>query len=172
VPEAADALGVTVDAIRGRIRRGALDSERESGTVYVWVDSSELDSRGPSPTSQGPSSDQAELVEALRDQVSYLRDQLDEERRARTEERRRQDTIIAQLTARIPELEAPRGAPGAPGAPPDVPSGARGSPETASEGPGEAWDTSQHSEATATERPFTEKEAEERLSWWRRWFGG
>ena len=109
---------MTVDAIRGRIRRGTLDSERESGTVYVWVDRAELDRHEPSPTSPRPSSDQSELVEELRDRVRYLERQVEEERDAR----RRADTLLAQLMQRIPELEAPSEAPGG--------------PETATEQPG------------------------------------
>ena len=120
-------MGVTVDAIRGRLRRGTLDSERESGTVYVWVEPSEL-------ASQRPSSDESELLEALRDQVRYLREQLDEERQARTEERRRQDTIIVQLTQLIPGLESPR------------------STHSRSEAAGEAQEPAEHPE----ERPVTE----------------
>ncbi len=100
VPEAAAALGVTVDAVRGRIRRGKLEAEHDKGAVYVWIDApEEADSRGPSSTSQGLSADQSERVEDLREQVAYLREQLDREREARTEERRRHDTIIAQLSA-------------------------------------------------------------------------
>jgi hypothetical protein len=54
VPQAAEALGVTVDAVRGRIRRGKLEAEHdEAGTVYVWIDAlAEVGRRGPSPTSQ------------------------------------------------------------------------------------------------------------------------
>ena len=53
VPQAAEALGVTVDAVRGRIRRGKLEAERDAGAVYVWIDTSEeADSRRPSETSQ------------------------------------------------------------------------------------------------------------------------
>jgi hypothetical protein len=36
--EAAEALGISVDAVRMRARRGSLASEREKGKVYVWVD--------------------------------------------------------------------------------------------------------------------------------------
>jgi uncharacterized membrane protein len=111
VPEAADALGVTVDAIRGRIRRGTLHSERESGTVYVWVDLPDADWREPSAGSRRPSHDQSELIEEMRARIEDLREQLDEER----ESRRRADTIIAQLSAANAEqartiraIEAPR----------------------------------------------------------------
>jgi hypothetical protein len=55
----------------------------------------------------------APLVDCLQDQVQYLRGQLDVERQAHSEARR----IIAALTKRIPEIEAPREAPGAPTTP-------------------------------------------------------
>jgi hypothetical protein len=105
VPQAAEALGVTVDAVRGRIRRGKLEAEHDAGAVYVWIDASEqVDSRGPSQTSRGPSDDQAERVEDLREQVTYLREQLDEANERDRENRR----IIAALTSRIPAIEAPQ----------------------------------------------------------------
>ncbi len=93
VPEAAAVLGMTVDAVRGKVRRGTLDSEREGGTVYVYVDT---DRRDPAPTVEGPSPDEspAALVEELRDRISYLERQVEEEREAR----RRADTILAQLS--------------------------------------------------------------------------
>ena len=50
----------------------------------------------------------SELIASLQDQVRYLRDQLDAEREARTEERRRHDTVVAQLTSKIPAIEAPQ----------------------------------------------------------------
>ena len=103
VPQAAEALGVTVDAVRGRIRRGKLEAEHDdTGTVYVWVAAPEGDSRGPSATSRRPSNDQAERIEDLRDQVAYLREQLEEANERDRENRR----IIAALTSRIPAIEA------------------------------------------------------------------
>jgi hypothetical protein len=62
------------------------------------------------------------LVEELRDQVGYLREQLRREQDAHAEARR----IIAALTARIPEHEAPS-------EPREAPSEAPGSPKTATE---------------------------------------
>ncbi|MGI9050524.1 MAG: helix-turn-helix domain-containing protein [Rubrobacteraceae bacterium] len=103
VTEAARRLNITVEAIRGRIKRGTLEHEREGNRVYVLRgDRTDDNQTTPSPDQ---SNNQSRLVEALQDQVAYLREQLDEERRTRTEERRRHDTIIAQLTSRIPELE-------------------------------------------------------------------
>ena len=159
VPEAATVLGVTVDAVRGRIRRGTLPSEHdEHGKVYVWIDAPEADRPGPSETgerpsgaSQGPSAGREELVESLLEQVAYMREQLAEEREAR----RRADTIMAQLSQANAEqartiraLEAPRDEPQP--------------PETAAASP----------EGTETrERREGSQEATERPSWWRRLFG-
>ncbi len=88
VAEAAEILGISKEAIRKRITRGTLRSDKDpDGTVRVYIP--------PSPTG-----DRGELVDELRDQVRYLRGQLDQERDANRENRR----IIAGLTQRIPEL--------------------------------------------------------------------
>jgi hypothetical protein len=143
VPEAATVLEVTVDAVRGRVRRGTIDHERdETGKVYVLVDFSGAPegaaSRRPSPTVEGPSPDQSELVEVLKAQ-------LEAEREANRENRR----IIAGLIQRVPELEPPR----------DEPHG----PETVAEEPeGTDTQTGQVDRETASSRP---------RSWWRRFFG-
>src|SRR5215212_1770488 len=109
VPQAAEALGVTVDAVRGRIRRGKLEAEHEAGAVYVWIDApDDGDRRGPSATSQRRSGDQSARIEDLREQVAYLRDQLEQANERDRENRR----IIAALTSRIPAIEAPQEATG------------------------------------------------------------
>ena len=92
--EAAELLEITKEAVRKRISRGSLRSDKDpDGTVRVYV---------PSSGTASYTSDRSELVEELRDQVRYLRGQLDQERDANRENRR----IIAGLTQRIPELEA------------------------------------------------------------------
>jgi hypothetical protein len=145
VPQAAEALGVTVDAVRGRIRRGKLNSEQHAGTVYVWLDAPEEDdSRGPSTTSQRRSGDQSARIEDLREQVAYLRDQLEQANERDRENRR----IIAALTSRIPAIEAPQEATGGAETAEEEPE--RAEPRPATEEP-----------QTGTERP-----------WWRRVFGG
>ena len=123
VPEAATVLGVSVDAVRGRIRRGKLGSEYDKhGTLYVWVETPEADSPGPSQTVVGPSTDQdrlgsqEQLVESLLDQVAYMREQLAAEREANRENR----GLLAAALERIPAIE-----------PPETPQ----SPETAAEEP-------------------------------------
>ncbi len=118
VAQAAAALGITEGAVRSRIKRGTLPTTKEGGTVFVLLGGST--SQANQPPNTGVPGDQSELVEALKDQIRYLREQLDAESEARTEERRRHDTVVAQLTSRIPAIEAPGQAP-------------RESPETAAE---------------------------------------
>jgi hypothetical protein len=112
--EAAQLLGVSKDAVRQRIRRGTIRSEKgEDGRVYVYVDAS-LNAAHPQADHAGHAyfqaegaqqhADSAPLVEELRDQVGYLREQLRREQDAHAEARR----IIAALTSRIPEIEPPR----------------------------------------------------------------
>src|SRR5215218_6983640 len=38
VAEASEVLGITVEAVRGRIKRRTLEHERDSGTVYVLLE--------------------------------------------------------------------------------------------------------------------------------------
>src|SRR5215204_1034139 len=101
VPEAADALGITSEAVRTRLSRGTLRSVREQGRVYVLLDY-DVTRRNTDRTSD-QTQDQAALVEALRDQVEYLRRELE----IRTEENRRKDHLLAAALDRIPEIEAP-----------------------------------------------------------------
>ena len=144
VPQAAEALGITVDAVRGRIRRGKLSSEQHAGTVYVWLDAPEEDdSRGPSATSHRPSDDQSERIEDFREQVAYLREQLEAERQAHAEARR---LLMAALERIPPQLEAPSEAP------------------ESSESPGPRDDT-------PTQAPAEAQEGVQR-PWWKRMFGG
>ena len=142
VPQAAEALGVTVDAVRGRIRRGKLEAEHDSGAIYVWIDAPE-ENDGPqqSATSQRPSDDQAERIEELREQVAYLREQMEQANERDRENRR----IIAALTSRIPAIEAPQEASEA--------------AETGGQGRG------QHSATVESQEGV-------RRPWWRRVFGG
>ena len=139
VAQAAERLGVTRDAVRKRIKRHSIEWEvGENGETYVYVD--------PSATAEDPSGDtsgQEQVVEVLRDQVEHLREQLD-----RAEERDRENRrIIAALTQRIPELEAP--------------SEPRESPETPSE---EYYGTSPQEAEDSLQR-------RSERSWWRRFFG-
>jgi hypothetical protein len=148
VQEAAEVLDTSVDAVRMRVRRGSLASEKgQDGRVYVWLDDDESNIK-----SQRQVDGVGELIDELRDRVCSLERRLDEEQ----ESRRRADTIIAQLTqanaalaARVPELEAPQ-----------EPSGGL---RSAGEGQG-------RSEARA-DAVGVAQEAAEHVPWWRRVFG-
>jgi hypothetical protein len=111
VADAASALGITQDAVRKRIRRGTIQSEKdESGRIYVYVPASETVYKTDQDTSQPPS-DSAALIFARDETIAALRDQLEAERQAHAEARR----IIAGLVERIPAIEAPSEAPQSPG---------------------------------------------------------
>jgi hypothetical protein len=113
VAQAAEILGVTVEAIRGRIKRGTLEHERHSGSVYVLLDADQSTNRtrpGDDQTADRLQSDSAALISAKDETITTLRDQLEAERQAHAEARR----IIAGLVERIPAIEAPADAPGSP----------------------------------------------------------
>ncbi len=153
VAQAAEALGVTVDAIRSRIKRGSIAHTREGGRVYVVLgddqgttsrdqgDDQYADHHGSDEHLQhehdgvGRGDHRDELLEELRNRVRYLE-----------EESRRKDHLLAAALERIPAIEAPREAPQAP-----------------------------HEEAEGRITPSTSgapQEGSERRSWWRRIFEG
>ena len=153
VGEASRELGISSDAVRKRIARGSLRSERQDGSVLVWLDEGWTEAGREGQVDGGP------LVEDLREQVHYLRSTLNEEREAR----RRADMIIAQLTqanaalaAKVPELEAPQ----------EPPSEPPESSETVAEKPMGP----EPSEAREEAREAAQPQGIPR-SWWRRVFG-
>jgi excisionase family DNA binding protein len=148
VHEAANTLGVSVDAIRKRIQRGTIPHERhEDGRVYVLLDkASTMQDTSSTSSSTVPDEDEderpvrygtEEYVESLQDQIGFLRRELE-----------RKDAILLRMAERIPELE--------PSPPSSEP---RDVPRTASEETGKG---------TAH---LDRKEPVERRSWWRRFFG-
>ncbi len=101
VYEASQRLGISEGAVRQRIHRGTLESERdESGKVYVFLTPDDTQNNGVN-TDQNNTVDHA-LIEELRDRIRFLETELDD----RKEESRRKDSIIMSLTQRVPELEA------------------------------------------------------------------
>ena len=94
VHDAARALGISEDAVRMRVKRGKLQSDKANGRLYVLLDTE--------PTLDPAGNDLAsELLVELRSRVSYLEEIIS----TRDEEIRRRDVIISQLTQRIPEIE-------------------------------------------------------------------
>jgi hypothetical protein len=116
-------MGVSKDAVRMRVKRGTLRSEKgEDGRVYVWVNvTPDADPNGVHP--EGKVDPYRELIEELRDRVRSLEESNRENRR-----------IIAALTSRIPAIEAPEDA--------------SETPQPRSDRPGSA-----ETPAEATERP-------------------
>lgn len=102
VGEAAALLGISKEAVRMRIRRGTLRSEKSDDRVYVWLDEDLGANQGDvHHADQGAA--YRELIEQLRAEVEAWR-----------EEARRKDHIIAGLIERLPpQLEAPPDEPGA-----------------------------------------------------------
>jgi hypothetical protein len=139
VAEAAEILGISAEAVRGRIRRGTLPVERESGTVYVLLEEAEqgrTTADQPRTTVDQPDDRTDLLIAELQDRVRSLEEANRENRR-----------IIAALTSRIPQLEAP--------------SEARESPETVDEQQGRGQP---HSDAPGAPQGV-------QRPWWRRILG-
>jgi hypothetical protein len=104
VAEAATVLGISAEAVRGRIRRGTIPVEREGGTVYVLLEGEPQDrtTGDQSRTTADQPDDRTDLLIAeLQDRVRSLEEANRENRR-----------IIAALTSRIPAIEAPQEATG------------------------------------------------------------
>ncbi len=151
VAQAADAMGVTVDAIRARIKRETIEHVREGGRVYVILgtdqddtshdqDHAQYSDQGSAQPETGPAY-RDELVEELRDRVRALEEANRENRR-----------IIAGLIQRVPELEPPR----------EEPHGPETDAETSE---GVDAPTGQVDRETGVQRRRAER------SWWRRFFG-
>ena len=149
--EAAEIMGVSKDAVRMRVKRGTLNSEKgEDGRVYVWVNvNPDADPNAVHP--QGNVEAWRELIEELRDRVRSLEDANRENRR-----------IIAALTQRIPEIEAPASPEAArmPQERPEEP-GATETPGSAHAGSERPPDTAERPVRGGLIRP-----------WWRRMFSG
>jgi hypothetical protein len=144
VTEAADALGLTVDAVRSRIKRGTIAHERKGGRVYVLLGADQPRPGHAQDTDQVSDQGTTESEDRTAELIDTLREQLQAERQAHAEARR----LLAAALERIPAIEAP----------PDE----RESPET----PEEQQDRGQPHPATV------ESQEPVRRSWLRRLFGG
>ena len=131
VAEAASALSTSAEAVRSRLKRGTLESVKEGGTVYVLLDTDQAPPEQRQDDAQTP--DRTNLL------IAEMQDRIRSLEEANRENRR----IIAALTSRLPQIEAPSEAPGA--------------PETATE-------------AVHRDRPFTDEELPSSRPWWRRIF--
>jgi hypothetical protein len=104
VAEAADALGITVDAVRSRVKRGTIDHERKGGRVYVLLGADESRPGHDQDTDQVSDQGARESEDRTAELITTLREQLQAERQAHAEARR----LLAAALERIPpQLEAP-----------------------------------------------------------------
>jgi flagellar motility protein MotE (MotC chaperone) len=143
VSEAADALGITVDAVRSRVKRDTIDHVRVGGRVYVLLGTDESRPGHDQDTDQGGDQGTTAPEDRTAELIATLREQLQAERQAHAEARR----IIAGLVERIPAIEAP--------------SEPRESPQTVEE-----------ERERAQPRPTTvESQEGVQRPWWRRVFG-
>jgi uncharacterized coiled-coil protein SlyX len=144
IAEASQLIGISKDAVRMRVKRGTLRSEKTDNRVYVWLDDVPNDEHN-SDVNADPTS----LIAAKDETIRTLREQLESERRANEENRR----LLAGLIERMPALEAGT-EPSGSQEPPTAPETATPEPERAKPRPaaGGAQETAQ--------RP-----------WWRRVLG-
>jgi excisionase family DNA binding protein len=106
VSEAAEALGITRDAVYKRIERDKIRHERDAdGQLYVYVDKSGTSQR------QNVQSESGALTSALEARIESLERQLEEardrERQANERDRENRRLLAAALERIPPQLEAP-----------------------------------------------------------------
>jgi ribosomal protein L12E/L44/L45/RPP1/RPP2 len=150
VAEAADARGVSQDAVRKRIARGTIPHDRDaSGRVYVYLSPSESVHETDQDIRQDDATKtvQDAYIRSLEDQIAFLRRELE-----------RKDTILLNLTDRIPQLEAP--------ASPHAERSSE-SPETAEE----AREGAEEEPHSATGGAHAPAQGPQERPWWRRVFG-
>jgi hypothetical protein len=103
VYQAAEIMGVTVDAIRKRVSRDTIRHERaEDGRVWVILDIDQDTSSNVRDSDQPQSATDA-LISQMQERIASLERQLDQEREANSEHRR----LLLRALERIPpQLEA------------------------------------------------------------------
>jgi excisionase family DNA binding protein len=109
VPEAAQRLGVSKDAVYQRIRRDTIEYERDDeGRVFVLLTPETMppdsvDDTDANTVREATNAVLRDYVEELKERVRYLEGELER----RGDEASRKDHIIMALTSRIPELPPP-----------------------------------------------------------------
>src|SRR5215204_4858479 len=102
--EAAARLGVSESAIRKRVERATLRSDKgPDGRRYVYLDTG-ADNLADKGEDESATHERDTLISEMRAHNETLREQLEAERQAHAEARR----IIAGLVERLPALEPPR----------------------------------------------------------------
>jgi hypothetical protein len=142
--QAAAALGVSESAIRKRVERGTLRSDKGAdGRRYVYVDAV-TDSVADEGEDASTTREHDALISELRAHNDTLREQLEAERQGHAEARR----LLAAALERIPAIEAPSETP-------------------------EAAETVEEQQGRGEPHPATgESQEGVQRPWWRRMFGG
>jgi hypothetical protein len=150
VAEAAEILGITVEAVRGRIKRDTLAYEKApDGTVWVLLDADQARPVDDQPVDRA--TDQALLIARLENEVQFLREEL-----------ARKDAIMMNMTEAMKAI-APPGQEEEPAPPSEAkaPPDRREYAVTPTEQPGRVGpQPAVESAEEGVQRP-----------WWRRWFG-
>jgi hypothetical protein len=142
VPEAAERLGVTQDAVRKRIHRDAISWDQDGdGRYYVYLDTEDTTRKTYRETRHDTSRDT--LIRAMQDQIDTLKLEVADWK----EEARRKDHLLAAALERIPAIE-------------EAPSELRDGHETSS---GE--------QEGGTQPPPGPETRSSRPSFWKRFFG-
>jgi hypothetical protein len=103
VYQAAEIMGVTVDAIRKRVSRDTISHERdEDGRVWVVLDTDQ-DAASKVRDADQPQSASDALISEMRNRIAFL----EQEMEAWREESRRKDTIIMNMTEAMKALNPP-----------------------------------------------------------------
>jgi len=92
VAEAAEVLGISAEAVRMRLRRGTLDSERHEGTIYVLLDTDQT----------------RHVTDTSTDRTDLLIAEMQERIRSLEEANRENRRLLAAALERIPAIEAPQ----------------------------------------------------------------
>ena len=141
VPEAAELLDITAEAVRMRIKRGTLRSERQGGRVFVMLGQSQPTDRPDEPTT---------LISEMRSRIQFLEDEL-----------QRKDAILLNMTEAMKALSPPTQ---------EAPSEAREPPQTVEEVPERATPQQAEAESQeGVERPQQRSgwlAPVDKLPWW------
>jgi chromosome segregation ATPase len=181
IAEAARLLDLTEAAVRSRVARGQLESERDRhGRVWVTLRDAEVDESSDKLSDkidEAPDKQLPQVVEALEQRIQDLQERLEDQRERREDQRERIQAleqhlqreqmanaelrgIIANLLDRVPPQLPPAELPQ------DTPSESRQAPSEPQQEPRDTQASQGYPEQE------TRSEGQERRSWWRRLLKG
>jgi hypothetical protein len=99
VSDAAKVLGISVQAVHGRVNRGTIEHEREDGKIYVFLTDDDVENQ------QALNTDVHGVYNAYITSLKSEIESLKQDREVWQEEARRKDHLLAAALERIPALE-------------------------------------------------------------------